>query len=70
MSFRRFLKWLGLGLAGLAALLLLATIAVYALSALQRAFRNINVGAQHASLDFDTGAEQYGRMLLGSRPSP
>jgi alkylation response protein AidB-like acyl-CoA dehydrogenase len=44
--------------------------AVYAPSALQRAFRNINVGAQHASLDFDTGAEQYGRMLLGSRPSP
>lgn len=39
--------------------------AVYAPSALQRAFRNIHVGAQHASLDFDTGAEQYGRMLLG-----
>ena len=44
--------------------------AVYAPSALQRAFRNINVGAQHASLDFDTGAEQYGRTLLGSKPSP
>jgi alkylation response protein AidB-like acyl-CoA dehydrogenase len=43
--------------------------AVYAPSALQRAFRNINVGAQHASLDFDTGAEQYGRMLLGPGPS-
>lgn len=39
---------------------------VYAPSAMQRAFRNIHVGAQHASLDFDTGAEQYGRMLLGS----
>ncbi len=33
LSSRRFLKWLGLGLAGLAALLLLATTAVYALSA-------------------------------------
>jgi 3-hydroxy-9,10-secoandrosta-1,3,5(10)-triene-9,17-dione monooxygenase len=44
--------------------------AVYAPSALQRAFRNINVGAQHASLDFDTGAELYGRALLGSKPSP
>ena len=41
--------------------------AVYASSALQRAFRNINVGAQHASLDFDTGAEQFGQTLLGSR---
>ncbi|MGE0825996.1 MAG: acyl-CoA dehydrogenase family protein [Candidatus Binatia bacterium] len=41
--------------------------AVYAPSALQRAFRNIHVGAQHASLDFDTGAEQYGRMLLGTK---
>jgi len=40
--------------------------AVYAPSALQRAFRNIHVGAQHASLDFDTGAEQYGKLLLGS----
>lgn len=39
--------------------------AVYELSALQRAFRNIHVGAQHASLDFDTGAEQYGLTLLG-----
>src|SRR5580765_4453506 len=35
---------------------------VYASSALQRAFRNINVGAQHASLDFDAGAEPYGKM--------
>jgi 3-hydroxy-9,10-secoandrosta-1,3,5(10)-triene-9,17-dione monooxygenase len=43
--------------------------AVYGPSALQRAFRNIHVGAQHANLDFDTGAEQYGRMLLGSKPS-
>lgn len=43
--------------------------AVYAPSALQRAFRNIHVGAQHANLDFDTGAEQYGRMLLASKPS-
>lgn len=42
--------------------------AVYAPSALQRAFRNVHVGAQHASLDFDTGAEQYGRMLLGGKP--
>jgi len=39
--------------------------AVYDGSALQVAFRNINVGAQHASFDFDTSAEQYGRVLLG-----
>ncbi len=42
---------------------------VYAPSALQRAFRNIHVGAQHASLDFDTGAELYGRTLLWPKPS-
>src|SRR5215472_3363993 len=34
--------------------------AVYQSGALQTAFRNINVGAQHASIDFDTTAEQYG----------
>lgn len=39
---------------------------VYTTSALQRAFRNIHVGAQHASLDLDSGAEQYGRQLLQS----
>jgi alkylation response protein AidB-like acyl-CoA dehydrogenase len=38
--------------------------AVYEPGALQTAFRNINVGAQHASIDFDTSAEQYGRMRL------
>ncbi len=38
--------------------------AVYEPSSLQTAFRNINVGAQHASIDFDTSAEQYGRMRL------
>jgi len=38
--------------------------AVYDPSALQVAFRNINVGAQHASIDFDTSAELYGRMRL------
>jgi 3-hydroxy-9,10-secoandrosta-1,3,5(10)-triene-9,17-dione monooxygenase len=38
--------------------------AVYDSSALQTAFRNINVGAQHASIDFDTTAEQYGRLKL------
>ena len=37
---------------------------VYESSPLQAAFRNINVGAQHASIDFDTTAEQYGRMRL------
>jgi alkylation response protein AidB-like acyl-CoA dehydrogenase len=37
---------------------------VYESSPLQTAFRNINVGAQHASIDFDTSAEQYGRMRL------
>lgn len=40
---------------------------VYASSALQRAFRNVNVGAQHASLDFDTGAEPYGKILIGAQ---
>lgn len=40
---------------------------VYESSALQRAFRNIHVGAQHASLDLDTGAEHYGRQLLLGR---
>jgi 3-hydroxy-9,10-secoandrosta-1,3,5(10)-triene-9,17-dione monooxygenase len=39
--------------------------AVYDNNAMQVAFRNINVGAQHASFDFDTSAEQYGRTLLG-----
>lgn len=39
--------------------------AVYSPSALQAAFRNINVGAQHASIDFDSSAELYGRMRLG-----
>lgn len=38
--------------------------AVYSPSALQAAFRNINVGAQHASIDFDTSAEVYARMRL------
>ena len=38
--------------------------AVYDPSPLQTAFRNINVGAQHASIDFDTTAEQYGRLRL------
>jgi 3-hydroxy-9,10-secoandrosta-1,3,5(10)-triene-9,17-dione monooxygenase len=39
--------------------------AVYAPSALQTAFRNINVGAQHASIDFDNSAELYARARLG-----
>ena len=39
--------------------------AVYAPSGLQAAFRNINVGAQHASIDFDNAAEMYARMRLG-----
>ena len=38
--------------------------AIYSPNALQRAFRNINVGAQHASLDFDSSAEAYGHLLL------
>jgi len=38
---------------------------VYAPSALQAAFRNINVGAQHASIDFDSSAEIYARVRLG-----
>jgi alkylation response protein AidB-like acyl-CoA dehydrogenase len=42
--------------------------AVYAPSALQTAFRNINVGAQHASLDFDSSAELYARVRLGLNP--
>jgi alkylation response protein AidB-like acyl-CoA dehydrogenase len=39
--------------------------AVYTPSALQAAFRNINVGAQHASIDFDNSAEAYARVRLG-----
>ena len=39
--------------------------AVYAPSALQAAFRNVNVGAQHASIDFDNSAELYARGRLG-----
>jgi alkylation response protein AidB-like acyl-CoA dehydrogenase len=38
--------------------------AVYDPSPLQAAFRNINVGAQHASLDFDNSAELYARARL------
>jgi alkylation response protein AidB-like acyl-CoA dehydrogenase len=38
---------------------------VYETSAIQAAFRNISVGAQHASIDFDTSAEFFGRMKLG-----
>jgi 3-hydroxy-9,10-secoandrosta-1,3,5(10)-triene-9,17-dione monooxygenase len=38
---------------------------VYDSSPLQSAFRNVNVGAQHASIDFDTSGELYGRMRLG-----
>ena len=39
--------------------------AVYAPSPLQAAFRNVNVGAQHASIDLDSSAELYARMRLG-----
>jgi alkylation response protein AidB-like acyl-CoA dehydrogenase len=39
--------------------------AVYDSAPLQAAFRNVNVGAQHASIDFDTSGELYGRMRLG-----
>jgi alkylation response protein AidB-like acyl-CoA dehydrogenase len=39
--------------------------AVYTPSALQAAFRNVNVGAQHASIDFDNSAELYARARLG-----
>jgi alkylation response protein AidB-like acyl-CoA dehydrogenase len=41
--------------------------AVYESSPLQAAFTNINVGAQHASIDFDTSAEQYARLRLGAK---
>jgi len=39
--------------------------AVYAPSELQTSFRNIQVGAQHASMDFDTSAEMYAKFRLG-----
>jgi alkylation response protein AidB-like acyl-CoA dehydrogenase len=39
---------------------------IYESSPIQAAFRNVNVGAQHASLDFDTAAEMYGRSRLGA----
>jgi 3-hydroxy-9,10-secoandrosta-1,3,5(10)-triene-9,17-dione monooxygenase len=38
---------------------------VYESSPLQSAFRNINVGAQHASIDFDSSAEMYAGIRLG-----
>jgi 3-hydroxy-9,10-secoandrosta-1,3,5(10)-triene-9,17-dione monooxygenase len=38
---------------------------IYKSSPLQTAFRNVNVGAQHASIDFDASGELYGRMRLG-----
>ncbi|MBE3604192.1 hypothetical protein IMX07_11210 [bacterium] len=38
--------------------------AVYDSSPLQLAFRNVNVGAQHATLDFETAGEIYGKMRL------
>jgi alkylation response protein AidB-like acyl-CoA dehydrogenase len=38
--------------------------AIYDSTPLQAAFRNVNVGAQHASIDFDTSGELYGRMRL------
>jgi 3-hydroxy-9,10-secoandrosta-1,3,5(10)-triene-9,17-dione monooxygenase len=44
--------------------------AIYDGHPLQAAFRNINVGAQHASFDFDSSAEQYGRALLGVGSKP
>jgi len=37
---------------------------VYNHSALQAAFRNVSVGAQHASIDFDSSGEAYGRMIF------
>lgn len=37
---------------------------VYESSPLQAAFRNVNVGAQHASIDFDSSAEMYARWRL------
>jgi hypothetical protein len=39
--------------------------AVYAPSELQTSFSNIQVGAQHASMDFDTSAEMYAKFRLG-----
>ncbi|HZP45753.1 MAG TPA: hypothetical protein VFB15_08890 [Candidatus Binataceae bacterium] len=39
--------------------------AVYNANPIQLAFRNIQVGAQHASLDFESAGELYGRMRLG-----
>ncbi len=42
---------------------------IYDESEMQVAFRNINVAANHASLDFDISAEQYGRELLGVKRS-
>jgi 3-hydroxy-9,10-secoandrosta-1,3,5(10)-triene-9,17-dione monooxygenase len=42
---------------------------IYDESEMQVAFRNINVAANHASLDFDISAEQYGREVLGVKRS-
>ena len=37
---------------------------VYSSSILQALLRNVQVGAQHASIDFDTAAESYGKLRL------
>jgi 3-hydroxy-9,10-secoandrosta-1,3,5(10)-triene-9,17-dione monooxygenase len=39
--------------------------AVYNTGAIQRGYRDISVGAQHASIDFDSSAELYARTRLG-----
>lgn len=44
--------------------------AIYEGHPLQVAFRNINVGCQHASFDFENSAEQYGRIMLGVSAKP
>jgi alkylation response protein AidB-like acyl-CoA dehydrogenase len=45
--------------------------AVYNAGEIQRGYRDISVGAQHASIDFDSSAELYARQRLGllSRPA-
>jgi alkylation response protein AidB-like acyl-CoA dehydrogenase len=43
--------------------------ATYDSSPLQAAFRNINVGTHHATVDYDSWVEQFGRIRLGLKPN-
>jgi alkylation response protein AidB-like acyl-CoA dehydrogenase len=43
--------------------------ACYEISPLQARFRDLTVASHHAAVDFDSAAEQFGRVRLGLKPS-